>query len=100
MRGSYDGGKTWFELPDPPSPPEPADLIGKLRYTETNNTLMFSPGWAKARVGVCAEAADEIERLRTALQKIAYPGWGEYPSDEMIVKAVVKIARAALKGKP
>jgi hypothetical protein len=37
---------------------------------------------------------------RTALQKFAYPEWGEYPSDEMIVKAVVKIARAALKGKP
>ena len=45
------------------------------------------------------EAAVEIERLRAALQKIAYPEWGEYPSDEMIVKAVVKIARAALKGK-
>jgi hypothetical protein len=26
-----------------------------------------------------------------------YPEWGEYPSDEMIVKAVVKIAGAALK---
>jgi hypothetical protein len=35
--------------------------------------------------------------LRTALQKIAYPEWGEYRSDEAIVKAVVKIARAALK---
>ena len=43
------------------------------------------------------EAAAEIERLRTALQKIAHPEWGEYPSDEMIVKAVVKIARATLR---
>jgi hypothetical protein len=44
-----------------------------------------------------AEAADVpiIEQLRAALGKIAYPEWGEYPSDEMIVKAVVKIARAA-----
>jgi hypothetical protein len=45
--------------------------------------------------------AEELERLRAALQKIAYPEWGEYPSDEMIVKAVVRIARAALtKHKP
>jgi hypothetical protein len=29
--------------------------------------------------------ANERERLRAALQKIAYPEWGEYPSDEMIV---------------
>jgi hypothetical protein len=36
-------------------------------------------------------------RLRAALQKIAHPEWGEYPSDEIIVKAVVKIARAALR---
>ena len=43
------------------------------------------------------DAASEIERLRTALQKIAYPEWGEYPSDEMVARAVVKIARAALK---
>jgi hypothetical protein len=44
------------------------------------------------------EAATEIECLRAALQKLASPEWGEYPSDEMIVKAAVKIARAALKG--
>jgi hypothetical protein len=40
-----------------------------------------------------------IDRLRAALKKFAYPEWGEYPSDEMIVKAVVKIARAALEVK-
>src|SRR5215469_12598861 len=40
------------------------------------------------------EIIDELERLRAALQKIAYPEWGEYPSDEMIVKAVLRIARA------
>jgi hypothetical protein len=53
-----------------------------------------------ADVPLALDAAVEIERLRTALQKIAYPEWGEYPSDEMMVKAVVKIARAALKGQP
>jgi hypothetical protein len=37
-----------------------------------------------------------IERLRAALQKLADPQWGEYRSDEAIVKHVVKIARAAL----
>jgi hypothetical protein len=42
------------------------------------------------------DAAAEIEQLRAALGEIAYPEWGEYPSDEMIVKAAVKIARAAL----
>jgi hypothetical protein len=40
-----------------------------------------------------------IDRLRAALQEIAYPEWGEYPSDVMIVKAVVKIPRAALEVK-
>ena len=48
---------------------------------------------ADVPITLALDAAVEIERLRTALQKIAYPG-------EMIVKAVVKIARAALKGQP
>jgi hypothetical protein len=48
---------------------------------------------ADVPIPLALDAAVEIERLRTALQKIAYPG-------EMIVKAVVKIARAALKGQP
>jgi hypothetical protein len=55
---------------------------------------------ADVPITLALDAAVEIERLRTALKKIAYPEWGEYPSDEMIVKAVVKIARAALKGTP
>jgi hypothetical protein len=46
------------------------------------------------------EAASEIERLRAALEKLANPQWGEYRSDEAIVQAVVRIARAALKGEP
>jgi hypothetical protein len=45
---------------------------------------------ADVPITLALDAAVEIERLRTALQKIAYPEWGEYPSDEMIVKAVVK----------
>ena len=48
-------------------------------------------------ITLALDATVEIERLRTALKKIAYPEWGEYPSDEMIVKTVVRIARAALK---
>jgi hypothetical protein len=43
------------------------------------------------------DIVERLRQLRAALGKIAYPEWGEYPSDEMIVKAVVKIARAALK---
>jgi hypothetical protein len=55
---------------------------------------------ADVPITLALDAAVEIERLRTALQKIAYPEWGEYRSDEAIVKTVVKIARTALKGKP
>jgi hypothetical protein len=42
--------------------------------------------------------ATEIEGLRSALQKLANPEWGEYRTDEQIVQWVVKVARAALKG--
>jgi hypothetical protein len=55
---------------------------------------------ADAPISLALDAAVEIERLRTALQKIAYPEWGEYRSDEQIVQWVVKVARAALKGTP
>ena len=55
---------------------------------------------ADVPITLALDAAAEIERLRTALQKLAHPAWGEYPSDEMIVRAVVRIARAALKGTP
>jgi hypothetical protein len=41
--------------------------------------------------------ADQLDRLRAALQKLADPQWGEYRSDEQTVKWVVKVARAALK---
>jgi hypothetical protein len=51
---------------------------------------------ADVPITLALDAAAEIEQLRAALGKIAYPEWGEYPSDEMIVKAVVKITRAAL----
>src|SRR5262249_34193515 len=51
-----------------------------------------------APITLALDAAVEIERLRAALQKIADPEWGEYRIDEAIVKHVVKIARAALKG--
>jgi hypothetical protein len=42
----------------------------------------------------------ENERLRAALEKLTYPEFGEYPSDEMVLQALVRIARAALKGTP
>jgi hypothetical protein len=62
-----------------------SDIVEQLRAQAANVPITLA-----------LDAAVEIERLRTALQKIAYPESGEYPSDEMIVKAVVKIARAAL----
>jgi hypothetical protein len=74
-------------------PAEPGERAGNGRGEQTK--------FANVPITLALDAAVEIERLRTALQKIAYPEWGEYPSDEMIVKAVVRIARAALtKDKP
>ena len=53
---------------------------------------------ADVPITLALDAATEIERLRSALQKLAHPEWGEYRSDEQIVQWVVKVARAALKG--
>jgi len=64
-----------------------ADIVEQLRANAANVPITLA-----------LDAAVEIERLRTALQKIAYPEWGEYRSDEQIVQWVVKVARAALKG--
>ena len=66
-----------------------ADIVEQLRANAANVPITLA-----------LDAAVEIERLRTALQKIAYPEWGEYRSDEQIVQWVVKVARAALKGTP
>jgi hypothetical protein len=55
---------------------------------------------ADVPITLALDAATEIERLRSALQKLARLEWGEYRSDEQIVQWVVKIARAALKAKP
>ena len=52
---------------------------------------------ADVPITLALDAATEIERLRSALQKLAHPEWGEYRSDEQIVQWVVKVARAALK---
>ena len=57
-----------------------ADIVEQLRANAANVPITLA-----------LDAAVEIERLRTALQKISYPQWGEYPSDEMIVKAVVSL---------
>jgi hypothetical protein len=55
---------------------------------------------ADVPITLALDAATEIERLRSALQKLAHPEWGEYRSDEQIVQWVVKVARAALKEQP
>jgi hypothetical protein len=55
---------------------------------------------ADVPIRLALDAAREIEHLRTALQKIAYAEWDEYPSDEIIVRAVVRIACAAPKEHP
>jgi hypothetical protein len=52
---------------------------------------------ADVPITLALDAATEIERLRSALQTLAHPEWGEYRSDEQIVQWVVKVARAALK---
>jgi hypothetical protein len=65
-----------------------ADIVERLRAEA-----------ADVPIALGLDAAAEIERLRAALQRIAYPEWGEYRSDETIVQYVVKIARAALSAK-
>jgi hypothetical protein len=55
---------------------------------------------ADVPITLVLDAAAEIERLRSALQKLAHPEWGEYRSDEQIVQWVEIVARAALKGQP
>src|SRR5262249_35854780 len=44
-------------------------------------------GWA---ADVPITLARELERLRAASQKLAHPEWGEYRSDEAIVRAALK----------
>jgi hypothetical protein len=74
--------------------------VGAQRVTSESDIVeRLRAQAADVPITLALDAAVEIERLRTALQKIAYPEWGEYPSDEMMVKAVVKIARAVLKDK-
>ena len=47
------------------------------------------------------ESCTRSSRGRTSAQvKLTISKFGEYPSDEMILQAVVRIARAALKGQP
>jgi hypothetical protein len=54
------GGKAMSE--------KPTDIVDQLRVLA-----------ADVPITLALDAAVEIERLRTALQKIAHPEWGEYP---------------------
>jgi hypothetical protein len=68
--------------------------VGAQRVTSESDIVeRLRAQAADVPITLALDAAVEIERLRMALQKIAYAEWGEDPSDEMIVKAVVKIAR-------
>jgi len=50
---------------------------------------------ADVPIALALDAAAEIERLRSALQKLAHPGWGEYRSDEQIVQGGKSSPRCA-----
>jgi hypothetical protein len=72
------------------------DIVDRLRAIPVRFDLPEVYEAANAIV----ELRLENTRLRAALVRLANPEWGEYPSDEMILQAVVSIARAALKGTP
>jgi hypothetical protein len=57
--------------------------------------MMRTPD-ADEPVHIIIELRNENNRMRTALERLANPEFGEYPSDEMTLQAVVKISRAAL----
>ena len=50
---------------------------------------------ADVPITLVLDAAAEIERLRSALQKLAHPEWGEYRSDEQIVQGGKSSPRCA-----
>jgi len=70
-----------------------SDVVERLRE-------YASPQWSVgAPAYVCTEAADEIERLREALQKIAdAPAWGYPEKWETTPAQVRQLAFEALKG--